>query len=112
MRLIIGAASPAAVPGVTTILATADPATRPSAGICVTGDEVVLQAYAIISGVSAAEMPGTQFLIDGAGWLRAVRRPAGTTGWDDPDRLAAAIRQLAAHPITASAGARRAAMQM
>ena len=112
VRLVIGSPASVAGPGVTTILATADPATHASAGVCVAGDEAVPQAYAIISGLTLPNLPGTQFLIDGEGWLRAVQRPAGMPGWNDPATLAAEVQQLAAHPIAPNAGASHAHMQM
>ena len=111
VRLVIGASSPA-VQGVTTILATTDPAAHPAAGVCVTGDEDVPRAYAIVAGLASSDISGTEFLIDGEGWLRAVQRPAQKPGWDDPGLLAADIRQLAAHPIPADAGMSHAHMQM
>jgi putative copper export protein/mono/diheme cytochrome c family protein len=100
VRLVFGTA--AASPGVTTILATADPAAHPAPGLCVAGDEVLPRAYAIATGLDPARMAGTQILIDGAGWLRAVE-PAGVSPrWDDATALAAEIQSLAAHPVAAA----------
>ena len=103
VRLIIGG-SPAAttIPDVVTILA-APGAPPPASGDCVAEDELVARAYAIVSGFPAAELPGTQFLIDGQGWLRALQRPGQPGGWNDPRTLAAEIRELDAHPIAATA---------
>jgi putative copper export protein/mono/diheme cytochrome c family protein len=106
VRLVVGVVP--AAPGVTTILATSDEAARPAPGVCIANDEDVAPAYAIVSGLPPAAMPGTEILIDGDGWLRAVQRP----GWDDPKQLAAEIAQLAAHPIAASQGGNYAHMQM
>jgi hypothetical protein len=77
--------------------------------VCIANDEDVPRAYAIVSGLPPAAMPGMEILIDGDGWLRAVRRPAGS---DDPKQLTAEIQQLAAHPIAASPGGNHAHMQM
>ncbi len=94
VRLVFGAAPPAA--GVTTILA--DPAATPSPGICVADDAALPAAYAIVAGLPPTELPGAQFLIDGAGWLRAMQR---APGWTNPAQLAAELHGLAAHPIAA-----------
>ena len=107
VRVVIGAAD--AVQGVTSILATSDETARPAPGVCIANDEDVPRAYAIVSGLPPAAMPGMEILIDGDGWLRAVRRPAGS---DDPKQLTAEIQQLAAHPIAASPGGNHAHMQM
>ncbi|MGI4978133.1 MAG: CopD family protein, partial [Janthinobacterium lividum] len=82
VRVVLGTA--AAVPGVVTVLATADPAARPGPGVCVAADASVAEAYGVVAG------GGVQVLVDGAGWLRAVQGAGG--GWDDPARLAATIR--------------------
>ena len=71
---------------------------------CVIADSSVPSAYAIVSGVSLAELPGTQFLIDRQGWLRAVQPPGAPLSWSDPQALAAEIRALAAHPVDAASG--------
>ena len=54
---------------------------------CVSRDETVALAYAIASGVDASSLPGTDFLIDDQGWLRAVRRPGAAPTWDDASTL-------------------------
>ena len=112
VRLVVGTAPPTTAPGVTTILATGDPAARATTGTCIAGDAGLPQAYAIVSGLGLAELPGVEFLIDGDGWLRAVQRPMARPGWSDPEALAADMKQLAAHPIAASPGASHAGMQM
>ncbi len=112
VRLVIGTPSRAAAPGVTTIIATSDPAAHPVAGVCVASDEGLPEAFAIASGLAPSDLPGSEFLIDGEGWLRAMQRPGAAPGWNDPKVLEADIEQLAAHPIAASAGASHAHMQM
>ena len=96
---------------VVTIIASSDPAARPSAGICVTRDEGVPRAYAIISGLRPQEVNGAQFLIDGNGWLRDLQRPDAAPGWDDPAILAQAVAAIRAHPL-AGTGGNHAQMQM
>ncbi len=112
VRLLIGGTKPAIAPGVTTILATADPAARPAQGLCIASDTGPIQAYAIVSGLAPGDLPGTAFLIDGNGWLRAMQRPGDGPGWNDPKQIAAEIEQLATRPITASPGGSHAHMQM
>ncbi len=99
VRLVFGAATP--MPGVLTILATSDPKVRPGAGVCVTEDETVPRAYAIVTGIAPRDLPGAQVLVDGQGWLRAVQRPGASPGWNDPRALAAAVRGIEGHPLAA-----------
>ena len=112
VRLVIGSAAPLPSAGVTTILATSSPAIQPAPGLCVADDEGLPRAYAIVSGLPAAEAAGAQFLIDDKGWLRAVQPAHTDPGWSDPTRLSADVRQLEAHPIAASPGSGHAHMQM
>ncbi|MDE2517696.1 MAG: CopD family protein [Rhodospirillales bacterium] len=111
VRLVLGPATPVA--GVITV--TTDPAAHPAPGLCVAADPTIAPAYAILAGYlagpdAAAHVAGAAFLIDPAGWLRAVSAPAGTPdarqpgAWQNSAELAALIRRLAAHPITAEAG--------
>ncbi len=100
VRVVIGAATPAAMPGVTTILVAS--AAQPSPGVCIADDETLPPAFAILAGVPNAGMAGTQFLIDGAGWLRAAT--SLSPGWNDPHTLQAELRELTAHPIAAGTG--------
>jgi hypothetical protein len=106
LRLVIGLPRrpPAAENGVTTIIASPDPAMRSGAAVCVTRDEDVPRAYAIISGLMPGEISGAQFLIDNDGWLRLLQRPDATAGWDDPGTLAQAIAAIRAHPMTGARG--------
>ena len=98
VRLVIGSAHPVAVAGITAVLATSDPAATPAPGLCIASDETIPAAYAVVSGVAREALAGTQYLIDGDGWLRAVQRP-GAAGWDDPRVLQADVRQFRTHPL-------------
>lgn len=109
VRIVFGPAR--AAPGVVTIQVTSDSQARSSDGLCVAGGGEVMQAYAIVTGAPAGALAGTQVLVDGAGWLRAVQAPDAAPGWDDPAVLAAAVRDVAAHPLAAAA-ASHAGMQM
>ncbi len=112
VRLVIGAAPVTPLPGVTTVFATSDPAMQPAPATCVARDEMLPAAYGIVAGLPAADLAGTEFLIDGNGWLRALQHPAAQPGWNDPKLLAAEIGHLIANPIAAGAGASHAHMQM
>ena len=102
LRLVIGSPPPSqAVPdGVTTIIASTDPAARPGSGVCVVSDEDVPRAYAIIAGLALPEVSTAQFLIDGDGWLRSLQRPGVAPGWNDPAVLAQAVAAIRAHPLS------------
>ncbi len=98
VRLIIGKPPPAAAEAdVVTIVAAA----HAEIGGCVADDEALPLAYGIVSGVPGHELPGTQFLIDDQGWLRAFQRLGQPGSWNEPEALAAEIRDLREHPIAA-----------
>jgi mono/diheme cytochrome c family protein/uncharacterized membrane protein len=93
VRLVIGGGEPvSAAPGLVTIVAGATRA-KTGAGVCVADAGAVAEAYAIASGAAPA---GTQFLIDGEGWLRAMQRPGASDSWNDPKSLAAAVAAMLA----------------
>ena len=87
-------------PGVLTIETAAG--AEPRASLCVADDGTVLQAYAIVSGLSPQLLSGAQILIDADGWLRAIQLPGAAPGWDDPTSLAAAVRDVEQHPLAKS----------
>ncbi len=95
MRLVIGPvpAGPAQ-PGLVEV------GTQPGPpGACVAADADVPAAYAIISGVQPGALSGAQFLVDRAGWLRAMQRPDAATGWNDARMLSAELQFLRQHPV-------------
>jgi len=99
-------AAPRIRPGsnVATILVT-EGATSAPADVCTASDPDAWRAYRVISATGTADMPGTQFLVDSAGFLRFVQRPtAASPGWDDPEVLASSIRTIFANPILAATG--------
>ncbi len=112
VRLVVGAAPADLDPAVTTILATTDPAARPTPGLCIADDAALPIAYGIVSGLAPQDLTGAQVLIDGQGWLRAVQPGRPGAGWNDATRLAATIRQLQADPIATSRESDHAAMRM
>lgn len=95
VRIVFGPAR--AMPGVVTIQATSDP--RSGEGLCAVVDDAVLRAYAVVTGGTPDGLPGTQILVDGAGWLRTLQRLGVMPGWDDPAALADAVRNIEAHPL-------------
>ncbi len=104
VRLVFGGPVTASTrPDLVTIVADPDGPTVP-AGDCVVSDETVARAYGVVTGIDGSALPGTQILIDGAGWLRAVGRSNGPANWNDPRALTAAIQDLEAHPVAARAG--------
>ncbi len=108
VRLVIGAPpSGPAQPGLIEIGTQTGPP-----GACVAGDAKVPAAYAIISGVSADALAGTQFLIDRAGWLRAMQRPGAAMGWDDAKMLSAELQSLRQHPVASAPGEMHMDMKM
>ena len=100
VRLVIGDAPDAA--GVLTVLATNDTNIRPDAHHCITDDEAVPRAYAIVAGTAPDRIAGAQFLIDASGWLRAMQASGTSHGWDDNAKgLAAELNAIHEHPIAA-----------
>lgn len=97
VRIVFGPAR--TVPGVITIQAASDPRPASGDGLCTTDDDAVLRAYAAVTGVAPDGMAGTQILVDGGGWLRAVQRSGAVPSWNDPSALAAAVRDVQAHPL-------------
>jgi len=95
---------PAATDGVTTIIASPDPAARPGAGVCVVRDEDIPRAYAIVAGLTPSEVGGAQFLVDGDGWLRGLQQPNAVPAWNDPAVLAAAVAAIRMHPLASMGG--------
>jgi mono/diheme cytochrome c family protein len=114
LRLAIGAAPVGPNPvRVTTLLVNPAPAAKAAPHLCIVRDPAVAQAYAIIAGLPPGEVPGSQFLIDSKGWLRAVHHPGfAPADWNDPAVLAAKVKELRAHPVAGAAGMDHAHMAM
>ncbi len=83
-----------------TVLAGAAPAPSDETH-CLAPDPSLIQAYAIVSGIPADKLTGTEFLIDTNGWLRDVQKPGETINWNDPGALAAQVVKLCSHPLAA-----------
>lgn len=99
VRIVFGPAH--AMPGVVTVQVTPDPHPALGDGLCAADEDAVLRAYAAVTGATRDGMAGTQILVDGGGWLRAVQRSGAVPDWDHPDALAAAVRKVQAHPLAA-----------
>ncbi len=96
VRVLIGATTATALPGLTTILASPDaqPALAPAPGLCVARDPTVPAAYAIVTGRRLATP--TEVLVDAQGWLRAAQpvTPAATPA------LTAELQRFATHAVS------------
>lgn len=91
-------------PEVATVLVAAGAASVP-AHICTASDPDAWRAYATISATGLSDMPGTQFLVDGEGFLRVIQRPSDASpGWNDREVLERISRTISAHPIAAAGG--------
>ncbi len=62
---------------------------------CIADAPELRQAYAIVAGVPANDLPGSRFLVDPDGWLRHLLRP------NDPQDAAPLLRDVALHPLVA-----------
>jgi putative copper export protein/mono/diheme cytochrome c family protein len=86
---------------VVTVVVTPNPGAPAGAGAgeCAAASQGVWPALAVLAGVAPSALSGTQFLIDPAGWLRAVARPGVPGGWNTREQLVAAIRRVIDTPI-------------
>lgn len=109
VRIVFGPAHAAA--GMVTVQVTRDPRTGLEDGLCIANGDDVWQAYAVVTATASGALPGTQVLVDGAGWLRAVHAPGTGPSWDDPAALQDALNPILAHPLEAPA-ASHAGMRM
>jgi len=99
VRIVFGPAR--AMPGVVTIQMAFSPV-QPDTETCVAGGDAMLRAYAVVTGGTPNGLAGTQILVDGGGWLRALQRPGATSRWSNPSTLAHAVRDIEAHPLAES----------
>ncbi|HEY3847717.1 MAG TPA: CopD family protein, partial [Acetobacteraceae bacterium] len=97
---------PAGAPGVdvATILLARDRKVKPVGSECVTVEQTTWDAFAVLLGVAPDALAGTQALADQNGWLRARWRPGDPADWNSSPVLAAAIRDIATHPLAVAAG--------
>jgi len=121
VRIVVAAnagEAPREDPRFDSVVLRAAPGTAPPT--CTATSPDALLAYARIAGVGVDALPGTQFIVDRDGWLRALASP-GNTAWSaeqllcrstdgprsaaasDEDGLAALIRQMDADPVRIAA---------
>ena len=74
-------------------------------GGCITAEPAAWNAFAILAGIPAQSLAGTEFLIDPDGWLRSVHWPDDADGWHTPDDLLAAVQAICASPVARASGA-------
>jgi putative copper export protein/mono/diheme cytochrome c family protein len=86
---------------ITTVILAMKQAARPDPGTSMASEPQTWTAFAILSGVSSDALAGEQVLVDQNAWLRAAWRPGDPGNWTNPQALAAAVRDIAAHPIAA-----------
>jgi putative copper export protein/mono/diheme cytochrome c family protein len=87
---------------VTTVFVVRHPSARQNFSACVTREPETWAALAIILGLTPDTVAGAQILVDGNAWLRTAWRPGEPGDWTDPQRLAAELRDVAAHPLAVS----------
>lgn len=80
--------------------------TREEAGraACAAAEPAAWDALAAVTGQSPDKLAGSKVLVDANGWVRAVKAGPDAAAWDDPGAFAAAVRAIAAAPITAAGG--------
>ncbi len=89
---------------VTTILLSLDRKAKPIGSACMTVEPAAWKAFSILLGVAPEGLAETHVLADQNGWLRARWRPGDPGNWNDPQMLAAVIRDITAHPLAVATG--------
>jgi putative copper export protein len=89
---------------VVTIILSLDRKVKPVGTACVTVEPTTYKAFAILLGVAPGALTETQALADQNGWLRSRWRPGDPDDWNDPQRLAAVIRDIVTHPLSVASG--------
>ena len=87
------------------VVIASEPGSAESARLCATSDPRVAKGLAVYRGVPVAQLDGTEFVIDAAGWLRAMWYPGRQPDWSEPAVLRDALERIAQHPIPGSPGA-------
>jgi putative copper export protein/mono/diheme cytochrome c family protein len=89
---------------IVTIILSLDRKVKPVGTACVTVDPAAYKAFSILLGVAPEALTETQALADQNGWLRGRWRPGDPGDWNDPQRLAAVIRDTVTHPLAVASG--------
>jgi putative copper export protein/mono/diheme cytochrome c family protein len=95
---------PAGPDVVTVVLSSGHNAVTPIGKACVTIEPSAWGAFSILLGVAPEALARTQALADQSGWLRLRWRPGDPGDWNDPEVLAAVVRDVVAHPLAVGAG--------
>lgn len=77
---------------------------EPDRPVCVSADPAAWDALAAVTGQSPDKLAGSRVLVDANGWMRAFKAGPDAVAWDDPGAFAAAVKAIAAAPITATGG--------
>jgi mono/diheme cytochrome c family protein len=83
----------------TTIFVVRSRAVRPTGTACVTSEPETWAAFAILLGQTPDTLAGWQVLVDKSDWLRTAWHPGQPDDWNDPQVLAARIRDIDEHPL-------------
>ena len=77
---------------------------EPDRPACASADPAAWDALAAVTGQSPDKLAGSRVLVDANGWMRAFKAGPDAAAWDDPGAFAAAVKAIAAAPITATGG--------
>ena len=77
---------------------------EPDRPVCASADPAAWNALAAVTGQSPDKLAGSRMLVDANGWMRAFKAGPDAAAWDDPAAFAAAVKAIAAAPITATGG--------
>ncbi len=77
---------------------------EPDRSACASADPAAWDALAAVTGQSPDKLAGSRMLVDANGRTRAFKAGPDAAAWDDPSAFAAAVKAIAAAPITAMGG--------
>jgi hypothetical protein len=68
-------------------------------------DPDLAKGFALYRGAPVAQLDGTEFVIDGSGWLRTMWYPRRQPDWSEPAVLRNELDRIVQHPIPGSPAA-------
>ena len=77
---------------------------EPDRSACASADPAAWDALAAVTGQSPDKLAGSRMLVDANGRMRAFKAGPDAAAWDDPSAFAAAVKAIAAAPVTAMGG--------
>ncbi len=104
IRIVTGPVATPTPDGVTILRLDRTGGAAPPPNGCASATTGAWTAYAVVAGVQADALAGSEFLTDPAGWLRAARNPGGGPDWNDPGTLSATLQSLRDQPISGAPG--------